>query len=171
MSASICQTPAKPGARPLNRTGTRRPWSDLALTAPCGSGGRVQATVLVENAKQAGRRRNHGERAAQALNIRRGAGFQPDMAAFVPPSASTPAGTPALPARGLLHGRRSSQNLRENQTRMTKRQSGSPRLIEWVSSTATGFPVTASKTSSTQPREQLQKVLDRRGGPAATRGQ
>jgi hypothetical protein len=37
-------------------------------------------------------------------------GFQPAMAAFVPPSDSTPAGTPALPARGPLHGRRSSQN-------------------------------------------------------------
>jgi len=33
--------------------------------------------------------------------------------AFVPPSGSTPARTPALPARGLLHGRRSSRNLRE----------------------------------------------------------
>jgi len=51
--------------------------------------------------------------AAKALNIRRGAGFQPAMAAFVPPSGSTPAGTPALPARGLLHGWRSSRNLRE----------------------------------------------------------
>ena len=29
--------------------------------------------------------------AAKALNIRRGAGFQPAMAAFVPPSGSTPA--------------------------------------------------------------------------------
>ena len=41
--------------------------------------------------------------AAKALNIRRGAGFQPAIAAFVPPSGSTPARTPALPARGLLH--------------------------------------------------------------------
>ena len=30
-----------------------------------------------------------------------------------PPSGSTPAGTPALPARGLLHGRRLSRNRRE----------------------------------------------------------
>jgi len=51
--------------------------------------------------------------AAKALNIRRGSGFQPAMAAFVPPSGSTPARTPALPARGPLHDRRSSQNRRE----------------------------------------------------------
>jgi len=38
--------------------------------------------------------------AAKVLNIRRGAGFQP-------------AGTPVLPARGLLHARRSSRNRRE----------------------------------------------------------
>jgi len=47
--------------------------------------------------------------AAKALNIRRGAGFQPAMTAFVPPWGLTPARTPALPARGLLHGRRSVQ--------------------------------------------------------------
>jgi hypothetical protein len=41
--------------------------------------------------------------AAKALNIRRGAGFQP-------------AGTPALPARGLLHGWRSSRNRRGQKT-------------------------------------------------------
>ena len=51
--------------------------------------------------------------AAKALNIRGGAGFQPAMAAFVPPSGSTPAGTPALPARGLLHGWLLIRNLRE----------------------------------------------------------
>jgi hypothetical protein len=39
---------------------------------------------------------------------------------------------------------------------MVKRQSGLPRLIELINSTATGLPVIASKTSRTQPREQLQ---------------
>jgi hypothetical protein len=39
-----------------------------------------------------------GGKAAKALSIRRGAGFQPAMAAFVPPSGSTQARMPAVPA-------------------------------------------------------------------------
>jgi hypothetical protein len=49
--------------------------------------------------------------AAGPLLAQSAAGFQPAMAAFVPPWGSTPAGTPALPARGLLHPRRPSRNL------------------------------------------------------------